>query len=447
MTKAALPVVIVWLVAAVAVGQQPRAQAAIADRAAYCAEADFANIVYLDTDPWVGDERNDLIAALNIMLTMTTLQPVIENTIPPKVPETSLLRVDLRHYGWNVDDWKEVVKHHPYTDKDWPLIVRADWLLVELCDQHDSQSGAYLRLLFGGKDAPKSRDDILARLEVTNDQAHVFGLVEGDSQVAKRKGGRVIESRPLPRGYCYLTRDVLKLTPDKDPIENLADVLAGKNRHDGEEVICMVQKLSSSANVRGVMPIYFLADGGGNIVTRAPVDLVEDTFKFRNLAEIRYPGACFVSCHSDGFNAPTRDEFVAINKDGLFPFVNDPVQAAQFQAYFLGNVLKEVERANDDQQTFVELLTGMKHADAAAAFKRAVDRYDAPLTMLQVAEEYTPFGWEVKDVVAAIEMAANENRIGARMAGIARNRTIDREAFEQQFLPLFTELKRWAENN
>jgi hypothetical protein len=404
--------------------------------------AQWPHLSYLDLSPAVGQERKDLEASIRFMLASTTLEPVVERVLPQKLIGTDMLRIDLRELGWSVEDWRAVVKEYPYSAIDWPLVVRADWLLVEWADLQDSKSGAYMRLLFGGKSPPKTRDDVFKRLGVGSEQKYLFGIIEGDSQVAVRKGGRVIESRPIQRGFAYITRDVLRLTKERNPLENLQAVARGSSQHDGEEVIVMIPKVSQTNGDRGALPIYFLANGKGELVNRAPVDLVEDHRRFRNFAEIRFPGACFVSCHSGGYNLPTRHEFRELSKDGVLPFASDRQTAADVQAFFVAELKKEIGRANDDQQTMIELVTGMPHDQFAAAYKRAVDRYDAPLDMQAAAEEFVRYGWQVGEVVAGIELAANEGRIGVALAGIARNRPIDREAFEEEYNTLLTEIAR-----
>lgn len=450
MTKPALALILIWTLALSAVAQQPRAQAAIADRAAYCAEADFQYITYIDTDPWVGKERDDLEAAVKFMVASAFSAdlkhvPIIESVMPAKIAGTSLLRIDLRELGWRVEDWREVVRHHPYTDKDWPLIIRADWLLVELADLHDSESDAYMRLVFGEKQ-PKTRDEVLSRLGVFNDRRFVYGAITSKSPVSKQ-GTRVVEFRPVLGGAAAGTFDTLKLTPEFDPLENVLEVARGQHKHNGEEWLVFRPIMSMTplkpddpGGHRGSILFGFLANAEGGLVDRAPADLVEDFLGFRgqNFKEIRPPGAC-IQCHETGFNAPQTNDFHALAADGekgpVYAYIEDAEAVREIQAFHLSDIKKNVERNNDDYQTTIELITALPAKEFAAAFKRAITAYDRPVDMLQFAEEFTALGWEVKDVVAAIEDGTNSGAFRSlRLASVARDRTIPRDAVEDVYL-------------
>lgn len=407
------------------------ARAIALDRQQFPKEA-WGSLYYLDTDPWVGAEEKELKAAIKLMVCSTSIEPVIERTIPTELPGTTLMRIDIRELGWAFADWKQVLSTYPYFGAakfgGLPAIVRADWLLVELADMQESN--AYHLLLFGGKNPVKRRDDILNRLGVVNQRRHVFGLIEGQSGVAKQ-GTRWIENRPILRGYAWGTRDSLKLIEDKDPLEHPD----GTQVHDGEEWIIGVPKVSiANDGARGTLQIYFLANGQGQLVNRAPVDLVEDGTKFRNYAEIRNPGSC-IQCHGpSGLNLPTVNEFRELIKGGVYPFADDPKTAGDLQAFHLSDISKELERGNDDYQTMVEIVTGMTSGDASAAFKRSINRYDAELDLLAAAEELASFGYDVNQVTAALEWAANDGTVGARLSSLTRDKKIPRAAWEEQYL-------------
>lgn len=454
-----------------------KTEAAIADREAHFAASEWGYIYYLDLDPWVGEEKTDLEKAIRLMVASTSLQPIIERTVPVPVPNSPLLRIDLRNLGWRYADWRHVMAKYPYGEqyavpgphenaallpavdnqafaqrrgnfqqqpppqqpqqpvvettveervieqpteelRPLPLLIRADWLLIQLADS--KRSDAYHTLLYGANQ-PKTRDDILNRLGVGNDKLLTFGLIEGQSGVSKQ-GVRLIENRPIFRGYAWGTRDILKIEPGKDPLEHPD----GAFKHDGEEWIIGIPKLSAGKKgFRGVLQIYFLANGQGNLVAFAPVDLVEDKTEFRGNREIVSPGSC-IQCHATGLNPHTTNEFRNLIDSGVDVFA-DQRTSFQLEAFHLGDIEKELFRGQDDYQTMVELICGAKSAHVSASFKRAVDRYDAPLTLWHTADE---LGASVETWARALAVASGDGTIGARLAGLAHGRTIPRDAWE-----------------
>jgi hypothetical protein len=140
---------------------------------------------------------------------------VIERHLPQRVGESDLYRFDLRQLEWDWRDWHVVLSRYPYSpDRKLPLVVRADWLTVELTDAFASDS--YYRLLYGGRNIPAARDDFLRFWRVEADPAFRFGLIEGRSGVALA-GIRWIENRPTAnRGYAWGTRDSARI--DAGPI-------------------------------------------------------------------------------------------------------------------------------------------------------------------------------------------------------------------------------------
>lgn len=406
------------------------AKAAFTDRETRYQKDEWPYIYYLDVEPSVGEEREQLLTAIKYTLCSTSLQPVVERTLPVQLGDTSLYRMDLRELGWDYDDWKTVLSKNPYFDGGFTAVIRADWLLLQLSDM--TESDAYLRLLFGSDEKGSivtTRDQVLTKLGVSNERQHVFGLIEGKSGVAKQ-GTRWIENRPVTRGYAYGTRDARELSVERDPLEHPD----GTQLHDAEEWIFGLPKTSAVTGARGVTQAYLLANGQGNLVNEAPVDIVEDSTLFRQQRAIINPGGC-VNCHGPvGLHPFTENAFRQQMTQGVVPFTDDPGVARELQAFHLGDPDKQRARDSDDYQTIVEAVTGKNAAEVTAAFKAAIDRYDAPLDLTRAAEEFVPYGWTAKDVTAALENAANTGQAGARLAGLTRGRTIPRVAWEQQFI-------------
>lgn len=424
-------------------GYSADAQAALADRARFPA-ADHPYLYYLSLEDTAPEHRQDLSIAIRLMVASSSLQPIVERCTPVAVLPERLYRIDLRDLGWEHKDWKTVLKDYPYRKNKGhrlPLLIKADWLLVELADA--TESDAYYRLLFGGDKIPAKRDDWLDLLKVdrtksTNFDPLRFGQIESESGVAKQPA-RWLESHPVlsgsAGGYAWGTRDVLEVTRDKDPLENLT----GNFDHDGEEWIVGIPKISLATGDRGTLQVYLLSDGQGNRVDEAPVDLVEDSTLFRGTREIRNPGSC-VQCHGVGLNQPTTNDFKELIRDGVDTYAEKETQQ-QIEAFHLGSLALALDRANEDFGAIVQQVCGVSGIEAAKAFKRAVNVHDTPLDLAATAREIgtTPVQWRA---AIASDLATGKT-LGARIAGLAHGRTIPREAWEYRYAETYQQAKPW----
>lgn len=398
-------------------------QDALSDRGViYQNEADWPFIYYLSLGNTVDVERDDLRLAVKFMVASTSLQPILEDTIPIDVPKTNLLRMDLRLLGWNYADWHHVIAtRYPY-HKSVPLVIRADWLLAELSDAHTSDS--YYRLLFGGSPLPKTRDEVLQKLGVGNQQELKIGLIEGQSGVSVQ-GIRLIENRPMPRGYAWGTSDVLALDGVRDPLLHPT----GTFPFDGQEWIIGVPKLSRSTGARGTLQVYSLNDKNANLVGRAPVDLVVDETKFKGLHEIRVPGSC-IQCHTTGINPPTTNEIRDLMDSGV-GVAADKQTEQELARFHLSDLTKEIHRNQDDYQTIVETGFGVKSSTMATTFKRAIEHYEKPLNLVSTAEE---IGVDVKLWADSILRIAGSPDAGPRLPGLIKKRNLPRRQWEEDYL-------------
>jgi hypothetical protein len=375
------------------------------------------------------NERASLKAAVRLMVASSTRQIVVERLVPHEVTPT-VDRWDRSSLGWRDDEWATVTKGYPYDG--WqgpgvtPQIVRGDWLLVELADA--TQSEAYYRLLLGK--VPKTRDEWLDGLRVVRkgDPLHRFGLIEGESGVAVNSV-RWLESFPADRGYAWGTRDSLRTGEANDPLEHPL----GDFAHDGEEWIVGIPKVSIATGKRGVLQIYLLSDGKGNRVDKAPVDLVEDSSRFRGRAEIRNPGSC-IQCHDQGLREPSRNELREYVESGAELYATEQATQERLEAFHLGAIGQEIARANEDFGGIVRLVTGLAPEDAASEFTQAVRRYDEPLTVEDVARE---LGVTPGKARAAIALQTGMGKpLGARLSSLAHGGTASRDAVEERYRTL-----------
>lgn len=404
---------------------------AIADRATFPPEQQ-SQLRYVSTEAALTElEREHQEIALKLILPSVSRQENLDYCKPVQVSPT-LWRIDLAALKWSPAAWLRAVADYPYHPTGYfnPLVVEAHWLLPRLTDQ--TESTAYLELIFGV--VPATRDEALGLLHVDNNPELRFGLIEGNSGVSVQKV-RWIENRPISRGYAWGTRDSLQINAAKDPLERPD----GGFQHDGEEWIIGLPKFDPNTGYRGALQAYFLANGQGTIVPRAPVDLVEDHTKFRGFAEVRNPGSC-IQCHSSRLNVPGENEFRLVREIGVEFKALVPLDE-KLAAFHLSDLKKELTRNNEDCDNVIRLITGVSPEEASLAFSSVVSVHDADVTFERAAAEYQSDPWEL---ALAIDYALSNNLIvGTRFAALARGRELPREAFEERYQTVYQILQTW----
>lgn len=428
MRTAALFVVFVALLAATALASDAEAAIVRQDVATY-APVDQWRPYYITTRSGRTElERECQAVAIKLVVPSTSRQQVLERCLPVEVGP-GLYRIDIADLGWDYESWRDTLARYPYSEKlasdgrVFPRVIRADWLVLQLTDAQESDS--YYRLVFGGK-APKTRDQALKILGVNQDDRSQFGLIEGRSGVSVQ-GVRLIKNLDANRGYAWGTNDYLRLTNEKDPLEQPE----GDSPHDGEEWIIGVRKVHRASGTDGALQIYFLANGDGKIVARAPVDLVEDHQRFRGLAEIRNPGAC-IGCHANGINPFKRNEFKETLAAGVEASSYKYDEADKIESFHFADVAKEVRRNNEDFQAIVKLATECEPSDAVSCLTACLSSHDQPLNLERAAHEVECEPAELKRALSAANAYGVE--ITARLAGMVHGLTVPREAWQQEYV-------------
>jgi len=341
--RKALPVLLVLVLAASA-GTSELTRAAVEDRKRFpVSEHPFLS--YL-----VADETTARV--LCWVLSSTSLQVEVELCQPQKVV-AGLYRIDTRGMKWRHTDWRTVLQHHPYGG--YSMLVRGDWLVTDLLDaqlsasHHTDGVASYYRLLYGAS-VPKTESDFMAFWEVDENAKRHRGQIEGLSQV-NRRGRRWIENRDRMRGYLWITRDSLALDTESDPLESPD----GSFRHDGSEIIVGLEKYSSISRSRGTVQYYLLTNGEGKVVNEAPVQLVEDSTRFRNVPSIRTWGSC-LQCHVEGIRPLKLNALVELSKQyGTAIFSANPQELRRFH---FGSLEKQIKRNQEDYAAGVLMHTG-----------------------------------------------------------------------------------------
>ena len=379
-------------------------------------------------------DRYQQEVALAFVVASTSRQDNLDYCRPVKLTET-LHRIDLALLKWNEADWSRLVAKYPYhpAGSRNSTMVRADWLILQLTDQ--TESDAYLRFVFGR--VPKDRDDALAILSVDSTPQFRFGLIQANSGVSVA-GTRWIENRPISRGYAWGTRDSLQLDGDSDPLERPD----GGFKHDGEEWICGLPKFDPATGFRGALQVYFLSNGQGGIVPRAPVDLVRDHREFSGFAEIRNPGSC-IDCHDSGINPIGPNQLAEVIKSGVEAYAKYENYQA-IEAFHFSQLDREVTRNNEDFQGAALLACGEPSAEASLYVKQVVEAYDAPVDIEQAGAEVYLAPEELKRALAL--GSASGYSLGARLSALAHGGTVPREAFEENYVAVRAIAEQWRQS-
>lgn len=427
----------VALVAVALFGITPAQVEAVKADYAYCAtqgiEARYA---------WMPAEDKDLIAALKYQVVATTQQPLIDASVPQQLGTHPIWRLNLTALNWRTKDWSRVAgfKNNGYTKHENPLFVPAGWLVNELADCREG-GNAYFQFLFQGN-PPKTEEEFLARFGLSREQQGVsrFGWVESDSGVNVTKdGARIVEHLDGPNSEGWATYDVRKIVKGSDPLDAL---FPEKLKYDASEVFVLVPKVGTEG-VRGVFPITGLFNGDGAVSADAPGDIVKDSTATFGHELIINNGSC-VSCHNEGSKKPSinavRERLLA----GLELKTYDQQKQIEAELYHLGDVEKALLRWDEDYASALMSVNGLTPLENSTAYRNAIRKHLGDVTLAVAAAELSTdaetlrlsIAWSVKNYVD----------VQSRVAGLAHDRSMPRNTFEDQYLKLQSYLEAFRNN-
>lgn len=400
---------------------------AVQDYQAHAAAGEETRYVSLYEVP--AEQRPMWHAVVRFNTVYASRASLIEDQLPQQVAGTQLYRVRLNGVQWSASDFSAVAAGSPYATPVGnrnPLIVRGDWLVWELHD--GSKSNAYYRLLYGGANIPKTRDQYLAfwKIDPQAQAGFEFGVIEGDSGINKsRNGARWIEHTYGVVNEHWGTRDVLEVQVGKDPL----NAPSGNFSHDAEEHFVLVPKVSNDG-VRGVMAATILADGNGNIVHAAPADYLEDYTRVANSPIVRNPGSC-ISCHAEGSQKPTTNAIERVLKNGTLLYAKDQATQSFVERFHLGGVAKELGRWSDDYNAACLAVTGMDSRTVSRLYRECIAQYAADVTLDRAAGELLTDAQSLR--LAIGNASANKIDVGVRLAELADGRPMPRTAWESEY--------------
>lgn len=418
--------ILILLVTSAALALPPAvSQAALADRATLSPEQQIS-ARYL----WIPAAEEDLAplgAVLKFAVCSTSREPNLDRQLPVEVAP-DLYRIDLAALGWDVSQYYAVVAKHPYHEVGVknPLVVHAGWFLQQISDA--TESDAYYRLIYGTKQ-PKTRQEFLAfwgvdpaKLQAKSRELSIW--IEGKSGVSVQ-GIRTMLAWPSETGALWETRDVLDLSPAKDPL-----AFAGKDApYDGQEWIIPVPKISYANQTRGVAQVYWLTDGKDKRVEIAPTTLVEDHTRARGVADIITPMSC-ITCHGPGLNEPSVNEFRRIVEAGVKVLPYDDANADRLQRLMFP-VATLIKRQNEDYAAFVRACNSMDGESNARAYRLALKQYRDAVTIQQAAHE---LGCTPEELTLALSEIGDVGvKLGVRLAALGTGDSVPRDTWEAQY--------------
>lgn len=381
-------------------------------------------------------ERDEGIVRYGIV--MATREPLLDATVPQRMPGTSMLRISLTSLRWTVSDWIKICGHkaNGYTPHENPLVVPAAFLVDRISDQ--TQSDAYLRFYFGGSKIPKTLNEFLAAVGAKERTAFAFGLVEGQSRVNLSKNGvRLLRHDDGTDVEVWTTFDVKKPTKGRDPLA--ADALLGHFKFDGAETFALVPRVATDGT-RALLPVSCLSAGDGKIVAEAPVDLVEDWTRPKGIPSIRNPLGC-ITCHTAGSQQPTVNALRDRLEDGIKLYTLDKRQALAVELFHLGAVETDLKRWDAGLTSLLAYVNGLSTYENATRFKGYVGRYAEDLSLMSAASE---LHCTEEDLTLALGYAsANRIDTGSRLVDFTRGKLVPRSAFEGDYLQAQAILEIW----
>jgi hypothetical protein len=414
-------VLVLW-VASIAWGNDARE--AIADRHQF-PESEWPHLYYFTVSAADPTQREILGKVLAFTVASLNRQTIIEQQLPVRVGD-KLYRIHTGNLGWDKTFPSLVGKDYPYSTHlgTAPLVIRADWFVQWSLDQEIS-GDAYLQLLFGKK--IEKLDDFLKEfgVDVANDLT--FAHIETNSGVAINRT-RIVASYPTDaRTDCWITYDYTELNQATDPLENLTrGIKDGKHDQDASEIIVGLPKAMAATGQTGVLQAYLLADGNGNVQTKAPTNIVVDSTGVRGV-EIRNPVSCVV-CHVEGLRPTKTNGLRSYLLSGAAAFAKYEAQQ-EIERYHLTSVDKFIERNNEDYTAAIQAVNGLKPDENALAVKTVIQAYDKPVTLETAARELYTTPEVIKNALGWWSSLGKP--LSARTAAMAHGQAMARTSWER----------------
>jgi mono/diheme cytochrome c family protein len=336
----------------------------------------------------------------------------------PVDPNRTILRINLRDYGWTEDLWDVLVAKYPYrADGDFAALpLRGDWFVATA-----SRPPLYHELLQlpGNERELEKQVHIKVEDDIRNESVARAGF--SDSGVSHNN--RLIERHETPYGAYWKSYDFA----ENVGAQNLFDRPLGPGsdnrsfRHAGGEIIF---------NLPNALQGYMLVNGKGERIDKGPTDIVSDPKRPDRAVE---NGLSCMSCHSHGIN-PKTDQIRAHVQANASAFAKEERETI-LKLYPPAEDFRELIRQDTERFEKAAAATGAK-VGATEPIRALAAQFESPLDLRRAAAEV---GLTPADFLANLEQSPEIGRaIGAlKLPG----GTVQRQTFVRVFPEMVSEWK------
>lgn len=339
---------------------------------------------------------------------------------PIEVTE-NLLRLDLRNYGWDVDDWETLVDKRGYEFVPvWrpiaksvsdPFQTRSPVLRLEGFLVNSSEKQFYDKFLNLGQKLAEVQTAFRVRI----DDGKALRL---DVYGSKFRSPVALHNRRLIRypslsGYWWESQDHLT---DFGP-DNIVDNLEVSDHDAGEFIWSLPNGLQA----------YYIADGKGAAVQVVPAAIAQDYETPAKDKQIYNARSC-VGCHGKGIKA-FDDDVAAMIKSGTLKLnTHDRETYQRLGDHFLSDLPVTIEK---DQARFAEAVAKaceLEPENVAHEFRRITVEYiDRPVTREMIARELGIASTDLEKLSAPYR---GKRIVSATFAAILAGQPVSRQAWE-----------------
>jgi serine/threonine protein kinase/mono/diheme cytochrome c family protein len=334
----------------------------------------------------------------------------------PVDPNRTILRIDLRHYGWTEEQWDALVAKYPYrADTEFAALpLRGDWFVATA-----SRPPLYHELL----QLPGNERELekLVHIKVEDDIRNESVARGGFDNSGVSRNNRLIERHETPYGAYWKSYDFAENVGAQNLFERpLGPGTDNRSfRHAGGEIIF---------NLPNGLQGYMLVNGKGERIDKGPTEIVSDPKRPDRAVE---NGLSCMSCHSHGIN-PKTDQIrphVQANA-GAFPREE---RETILKLYPPAEEFREMIRQDTERFEKAAAATGAK-VGATEPIMALAAQFEAPLDLRRAAAEV---GLTPDDFLARLDQSPEIGRaIGAlKLPG----GTVPRQTFVRVFADMTRE--------
>lgn len=364
------------------------------------------------------DRREDVLDVANFWVNSLSRRRTI--TKLSRVNET-LLRLDVRDYGWPVEVWEALVDGRGYEFKPlWgnvkgtvndPIGTRSPIMRAEAFVSYASDHPFYTMFL----SLPGNIKDVLTDQRIREEDIAALRL---ELAGAKIRSPVALHNRRLVRwptltGYFWKSDDHLTDFGDDSVVENVlkTDVDAGE----------FIWSLPNG------LQAYYIAGKDGKLARVVPADIAQDYQTPAKDKQIYNARSC-VGCHSSGINAFRDDIAKMIESTKVELRSKDKEKALALEERYLGELPAEIVTDQKRYSQAVWKACDRSPEEIASAFTLAVVDYrESPITADIAARELGVTREQLSDL--AIQYGP-DNPVRGTYAALLSGETVPRQAWE-----------------